>query len=71
MKRLVRERLISTSRRLAPLAALLGIVALMSSGCLVVPPGPYGRGPAVVAPAPVVVAPAPRYVWGWHYHYWR
>ncbi len=42
----------------------LVVVALGMSGCVYVPPSPYGPGyyaPAAVAPAPVYVAPRPYY----------
>jgi len=51
--------------RIGTAAALLGMVAVGASGCVLVPvPGPF-VGPAIGVPRPpVVVVPGPRYGYG-------
>ncbi len=62
-----------TILRRALLTAVLAVAAAIgTAGCVLVPVGPPGPGPAVVVPAPpVVVAPYGYYGWGYgRWHRW-
>ena len=58
----------TTARGIVALALLVAGIAVVTSGCVLVPVGPgyrraYAPPPRVVVPAPVVVVPRPYGYW--------